>query len=50
MRTDRRIPARIALPERQARDEHLPQWRVVVAALRRYTNASRGRWSRDVVD
>ena len=32
-----RIPARIhELLERRARDEHLPQWRIVVAALQRY--------------
>jgi hypothetical protein len=38
-----RIPARIhELLERLARDEHLPQWRIVVAALLRYdTNARR---------
>jgi hypothetical protein len=40
-----RIPARIhALLERRARDEHPPQWRIVVAALLRYdTNARRAR-------
>ena len=32
-----RIPARVhGLLERLARDEHLPQWRIVVAALQRY--------------
>ena len=32
-----RIPARVhGLLERLARDERLPQWRIVVAALQRY--------------
>ena len=37
-----RIPARIhALLERRARDEGLPQWRIVVAALLRYDTSAR---------
>ena len=37
-----RIPARIhELLERRARDEHLPQWRIVVAALQYYDATTR---------
>ena len=37
-----RIPARVhELLERRARDEHLPQWRIVVAALLRYDQSAR---------
>ena len=36
-----RIPARIhELLERLARDERLPQWRIVVAALQRYDESA----------
>jgi hypothetical protein len=43
-----RIPARIhELLERLARDEHVPQWRIVVSALLEYdTNVRRARKNR----
>jgi hypothetical protein len=37
-----RIPARVhGLLERLARDEHVPQWRIVVTALLRYDTTAR---------